>query len=250
MQMAEFDINSTLINRTPWEDRLLQTRGIIWDLDNTLYRLNEALSHSFNHAIARAVREAGIDKPLEEIVVLAEKSFAAYGYSGRVFVQEFGIDREYLHYTAHGYIDQTVIEASRHTVELFEKLPVEHMLITHGSKLWARRVLEHIGLQRWFPEERMLAYEDYNFESKAESPLSFRRALEALSLPASDVVFVEDTMRNLRVPHALGMGTVLLHHGQEPEKAEAFVDHLCNNANDLLEALYARILSANLPPVR
>lgn len=245
MQPAENNLNAI-----PWEDRLPRVRGIVWDLDNTLYRLNEALTRSFNLAIARAVIEAGVKLDLETAVAMAHKSFEDHAYSGRVFIQEYGVDREALHYKAHGLIDETVIEASLETIRFFEKLPLEHMLITHGAKSWARKVLHHLGLERWFPEERMLAYEDYNFERKSDSPRSFRTAIETLKLPASDLLFIEDTMPNLRIAHELGMGTVLLHHGQPPAKIDSFVDHACNNANEVLEALYARSLSAKIPPER
>jgi putative hydrolase of the HAD superfamily len=245
MRQADYNLNAM-----PWAERLPCVRGGVWDLDNTLYRLNEALEHSFNIAIARAVTEAGVDKPFDEVVAMAMKSFEEHGYSGRVFVQDHGVDREHLHFTAHGLIDETVIEASRETVRLFATLPLEHVLVTHGAKIWARKVLRHIGLQDWFPEERMFAYEDYNFESKAESPRAFRAALDALGLPAREIIFVEDTERNLRIPHELGFGTVLLHHGQPPAQTAPYVDFACASANELLEALYARSLSANLPPER
>ncbi len=59
--------------------------------------------------------------------------------------------------------------------------------------------------------------------------------LKNMNLEGSRTLFVEDTVRNLSIPHRLGMGTVLLHYGQKPQNFPDYVDADYNNASELLQ---------------
>lgn len=223
----------------PFLNRLKSTKGLIWDLDNTLYRLNEALFKAFHIAVARAVIEAGVEMDLDHAIDMARRSFEEYGFSGRVFVNDYGVDNAWLHDKYHRYLDEALIDINAQMVELFAAMPqVEHALITHGSGEWALRVLTHLGLAEWFRLERILAFEDYNFKRKSDDPESFNRALERMELDARDVIMLEDTGSNLAIPHAMGMGTVLIHHGREPDIVPPYVDILYDNALDFMRDLH------------
>src|ERR1051325_10964315 len=91
------------------KESLADLRGIIWDLDNTLYRVDRAMEDAFHFAVARAVIEAGVDLPFKQAADMAHQSFLKYGHSGRVFIDRYGLDAQKLHFSYHGYIDETVI---------------------------------------------------------------------------------------------------------------------------------------------
>jgi putative hydrolase of the HAD superfamily len=216
-------------------NRLENARGIVWDLDNTLYRLDDAMADAFHLAIARAVtQEGGVDLDLDEAFRMARKSFADHGYSGSIFVRSYGVDDEWLHHTFHTYVDEKVIARSLETVDLFARLGLRHALITHGSGKWARRVLAHLGLNAFFEDGGILALEDYGFQKKSESAVPFMRALDHLKLPPEQALIVEDTVRNLAIPYELDMGTVLVHYGRKPDPAPPFVDADYDNTLDFL----------------
>ena len=82
-----------------------------------------------------------------------------------------------------------------------------------------------------------LQLEDYDFESKSESRRSFEEALEKLGCAPENAVMVEDLVKNLKIPHEMGMKTVLIHHGKPPEEIPDFVDYHCNSALNVLEAV-------------
>jgi pyrimidine 5'-nucleotidase len=229
-----------------WTDRLSQARGIIWDLDNTLYRLNDALAQAFHFAVARAALEGGVKMQLEEAAKIAQKSFADFGYSGRVFVRDHGIDDVWLHHKFHHYINETVIEKSAELVDLFAQSDLRHALITHGSGHWARRVLLHLGLKDYFPDDAILALEDYGFQKKSDSPASFIRALDALKLEPEQVLFVEDTAKNLAIAYELGLTTVLLHYDSKPNPMPPYVHFDCDNAMTLLRQIAQHKNAVNL----
>lgn len=221
-----------------FKDRLQAAKGIIWDLDNTLYRMDEALTHAFNLAVARAVIEAGIDIDIEEATRIALKSFEDHGYSGRTFIQAYGVDDLWLHHTFHRYVDETLIAHNAEVAEMFDMLgDVQHALITHGAGDWAMRVLKHLGLKKWFENERILAFEDYDFQRKSESPVAFEKALERLELEPKHVIMVEDLGPNLRIPYKMGMGTALIHHGQPPPEKPYYIMTAYDNAREFLQDL-------------
>jgi putative hydrolase of the HAD superfamily len=230
--------------QSTFKNRLAGIKGIVWDLDNTLYRLDDAMTQAFHTAIGKAVIEAGVDLDLETTVALAKKSFEEFGYSGRIFVRDYGIDDEWLHHKFHGYINETLITKSMETVDMFRRTDLRHALITHGSAEWARRVLQHLGLSQYFCDDCIQGLENYRYEKKSESALSFTQALKMLELKAEETVFVEDTPHNLTIPHRMGMGTVLIHYGQPPNDLPPHIDAHYDNALELLRHV---LQQKNLP---
>lgn len=210
--------------------------GVIWDLDNTLYRFEDGFEHLCNIAAARAAMKGGAPLSEGEAIELSSLSYQQYGYSCRLFIERYGMDREQLHYDFHDLIDERLIRRSLDLIGLFEKTGLRHALVTHSSGRWARRALSHIGLAPFFPEEAIFPAEDVAFRSKAESREPFERALSLLGLAEDKVAVVEDVAANLRIPHEMGLATVLVHYGKNPDPMPGFVGFSCNNAADFLRA--------------
>lgn len=220
-----------------FETRLRGLRGMLWDLDNTLYRLDDILSDTFNVAISRAAIDAGLPLSFENAVAMARTSYEKTGYSGRYFVEQFGMDRNALHFAFHRHLNEKVISASQELQHYMDRARLSHCLITHGAHDWAVRVLQHIGLHHHFPDECIFALEDMAFEKKHESRRPFLQGLKALNLPADNVLVMEDLAENLVIPKAMGLGTVWLHHGQAPDKMPPHVDYMCANAVEFMAYL-------------
>ena len=212
-------------------------KGIIWDLDNTLYRFNDAFIHACNIASARAAVKGGAPLGEDEALSLSQQSFVETGRSGTYFIQRHGLSAEKLHHDYHGFVDEMLIHGAAEVAELFTGTPFEHAIATHANHDWARRALMRIGLADFFPDSRIIAHETAGFVSKDEGTLAFDLALAALELEPDHVIVVEDTMRNLRVPFEMGCGTVFLHHGQVPEALPEYVDVATGNAHSLLSTL-------------
>ena len=214
--------------------------GILWDLDNTLYRVNSVMEKSFfNTAVAHAVREWGLDLSLDIAIAMAHESFEKTRFSARVFVDQYNIPFQDLHFLIDKHLDHKTINACDDTRRLFQMCPVDHALITHAARRWGLTVLNHLGLSDFFPEDRVFGFETYEFQSKANSPKSFEMALAAMNKNPDQSIMVEDTVENLRVPHDMGMTTILVHHGKVPDMLPDFVDHVCTNARDVMAAVYS-----------
>jgi putative hydrolase of the HAD superfamily len=214
-------------------------KGILWDLDNTLYPSTQAVYDSFNQAIARAAIASGVDLSFEEATALASRSFEENRYSGLVFIQKYNIPFVDLHWLTDQYLDHSVVAVCAETESVFSRTTHDHALITHASSNWAINVLNRLGLKKCFPDERIFGFENYDFESKARSRRPFEMALASINLNPQDVVMVEDTVENLRVPHEMGMTTILVHHGQVPQDLPDYVDIHCQNARTVMARFYS-----------
>jgi putative hydrolase of the HAD superfamily len=227
------------------DKKFTDIKGIIWDLDNTLYRVDEAIYHAFNIAVARAVIASGVDIKLSEATKMGQDSFIKHGFSGQVFIDEYNLDHEKLHLDLHDHIDETIIKSSQRTIELFQKIALNHVLVTHGSGDWAQRVLDHLGIKKFFPDGHIFPFERYGFQKKSECGEIFKISGKYLNTNNQNIVVIEDTVENLRIPSEMGMMTVLIHHGSKASKAPDFVNYSCNNVVDILEKIISDKRSAH-----
>lgn len=217
--------------------RLQNAEGVIWDLDNTLYRFEgdfEALCHV---AAAKAAVKCGLDMSHEQALELCYQSYEEFGHSYWLFIERYKIEQRQIHFDFHSFIDEKLIRSSLDLAKLFEAAPLRHTLVTHASAEWAERALAHIGLKRFFADDMIIPAEATNFMRKSESHIPFEQALALLDLPPEKVVVVEDIAANLRIPREMGMATVLVHYGQKPNPVPDYVSLDCNNAAIFLQKL-------------
>lgn len=212
--------------------------GLLWDLDNTLYPLTPDFADYFNIKIAEVVSDMGVDLPLPEITRLADKSFRDHGYSGRVFIERFGIDRFALHHKIHEVADEKRLQRTEGLVEAMRSVTKNHTIVTHGSYIWAQKVLRHLDLTGWFPDNRIHALETFDYHRKSESRRPFEEALQSINTDPARAVMVEDMMHNLKIPHDMGMLTVLVTQGQPIGRdIPSYVDVVCEDAVALLDLI-------------
>lgn len=222
------------------EKDIAAVTGILWDLDNTLYASSDTVYDTFNNAVARAAIAWGIDIDFETARAMARQSFLETRFSALHFIERYDIPFPELHYLIDGFLDHTTVDTCRHTTDMFARVGGDHALITHAGRPWALNVLDRLGLRPWFPDERIFGFENYDFQSKAKSRRPFEMALSSINRNPGDVAMVEDTVENLRVPHEMGMTTILVHHGDTPADIPDFVDIHCDNAAELLKRLHSR----------
>lgn len=220
--------------KLPFATRLHRLKGILWDLDNTLYQESEALHDAFDHAIARAAIEHGASLTVEEAMAVAKRSFLEHGYGGRVFIDTMGIDPRKLHFSLHPLVDEKIIIVHEGLAGDIRSLSLHHVVVTHGARDWALRVLAHLGLTPLFPHDRVHTLEDFDFHKKGVSRVPFETGLASLGLQPDEAIVIEDQERNLRIPHEMGMGTVLLDYGRRDRKAADFVDLVCHDVHDFI----------------
>ena len=217
----------------------------IFDLDNTLYPHNVNLWQQVDERIRDYIADF-LKVTHEEAFRLQKDYYKRYGTSMRGMMTEHGMRSDDFLDFVH-QIDHSPLEPNPALGDTIEKLPGRKVILTNGTRRHADAVLARLGIERHFQDVfDIIAAE---LEPKP-SPQTYDRFLEALKIEAATAAMFEDLARNLAVPHALGMTTVLVvpEHSREVFREEwelegrdaPHVDHVTDNLTAFLRAISQR----------
>lgn len=215
-------------------------RGIIWDLDGTLYRYDKIFLEACDIAAARTAIDLGLKMELDEAIKMAGRSYREHGSSFRFFA-DHGIRYEDFHLPYHNAVDTTILLKNQEMKLALEALPIPMIILTNASRDWARKTLDHLEYGDIFGDGNLLALEDVAYQAKASSKKGFEKGLEILGVRGEETLMVEDLPRNLIHAKSMGMTTALVHHGALPETG---IDHVDVFFDDTLELV--RVLNEQL----
>lgn len=222
--------------------KLGQIKGIIWDLDDTLYSVTPALHDSMRRSVAKAVVEMGYPISEAEALKLAEESQKTHRLTVKMLMDKFDIDVRDLHIPFHAHMDHTVPEICSDLPDAFAlgyKWGMQHVLVTHASRDWALRMLERMDIADYFKPEHVFGLEDIDFQKKEDSDRATRTGLDVMGLTPSHTAFAEDRDYNLTIPHAMGLTSVLIDHPSQPRELPPHVDYRFDTAARFLrEAIH------------
>lgn len=216
---------------------LSHIRGIIWDLDGTLYRFDDLFIKACNVAAARAAQSLGVDITYEQAVALAVKSEAEQGYSLHGFIHEYGLSYAQLHAPFHQHIDEKLIQRNDDFIKALESVNLPHVLLTNASRDWADRALSHLGMKHLFSDDHIIPMEEVDFIPKSRGRAGFDKAVSCLSMSPKDILIVEDLPRNLHIPHHMGMTTALVTHGGVLPALDILVDLVVHDVIQIVMCL-------------
>lgn len=218
----------------------------VFDLDNTLYPRDLKLFEQVDRRIRDYVQRLLALGPKEATHVQKEY-YRRYGTTLRGLMEEHGIHPdaflEYVH-----DIDHSGIEADPRLTEAISRLPGRKFIMTNGSRRHAEKIAEKLGFTDHF--------EDIFDIVRAELlPKPNRRTYEGFiaetGVAPTESAMFEDLPRNLVVPKALGMQTILVlpggtrevfHEDWELEGHDAdHIDYLTDNLGGFLEELLTAI---------
>jgi FMN phosphatase YigB (HAD superfamily) len=213
-------------------------KTIIWDLDNTLYKYSDTQIQRWHEGVVRFMQSKGVDMELEEAMALAHKGWEDHRDSNHYFIKNYGIDSQEAHIGMFQYIDQNMIDPCVETPSRMEFMRNHHhVILTYATKEWAHRILDHTGLKEFFHPDFILGAEDYNFEDKSHSSRGIMTALDKIGGNGNEVMFVEDTLPNLKpAKEDAGVYTTYLHHNRPTNDNEMdFVDLTVQDTPELLK---------------
>ena len=217
----------------------------IFDLDNTLYPHNVNLWQQVDERIRDYIADF-LKVTHKEAFRLQKDYYKRYGTSMRGMMTEHGMRSDDFLDFVH-QIDHSPLEPNPALGDAIEKLPGRKVILTNGTRRHADAVLARLEIERHFQDVfDIIAAE---LEPKP-SPQTYDRFLEALKIEAATAAMFEDLARNLAVPHALGMTTVLVvpEHSREVFREEwelegrdaPHVDHVTDNLTAFLRAISQR----------
>jgi putative hydrolase of the HAD superfamily len=189
----------------------------VFDLDNTLYPHSSRVWPQIDQRITLYITNLfGLDGLSAQ--ALQKYFYHKYGTTLRALIDEYDIDpTDFLDF-AHD-IDHTDIELNHSLGEAIQQLPGRKLILTNGSRAHADRVATRLGVRAHFEDVFDIAASGYvpKPEQAAYDQFVAKHRID----PSRSAIF-EDSARNLVVPHALGMTTVLVLPKSEDPFREAF----------------------------
>lgn len=196
-------------------------QGIIFDLDNTLYRHGDRRFELYALATAQAALNLGLKATFRQAKRIASKSNAETGNEFTHFTSVYGLPaRELLHeYDKIAVkIFPNYVEAVEGLADKFNRLSGarQRAVLTHSSSHWMEPMIKHVGLGDVFRSDMLFPQDDprIDYRKKSESREVFEAIAREMHLPPEKIAVVEDTAKNLVIPHELGMYTVLVTWGK------------------------------------
>jgi putative hydrolase of the HAD superfamily len=177
----------------------------VFDLDNTLYPHHVNLWQQVDARI-RDYIASFLKVTDEEAFKLQKEYYKRYGTTMRGLMTEHGMKPDDFLDFVH-QIDHSPLEPNAALGVAIESLPGRKLILTNGTRRHAGAVLARLGLEGHF--EDVFDIVAAELEPKP-SPHTYDRFLAAHGVDAGKAAMFEDLARNLAVPHALGMTTVLV----------------------------------------
>jgi len=194
----------------------------VFDLDNTLYPPSVRLFDQIEVRMTDWVmRSLGVGRA--EADRLRAHYWSVHGTTLAGLMREHGIDPgPYL--TDVHEIDFSVLAPDPTLRAAIDALPGRKIVYTNGSAPYARQVIAALGLSGLF--DAIYGIEEADFHPKPDRA-AFDRVFGRDGMEPASAAMFEDDPRNLAVPHALGMRTVLV----APRPAPAA--HIHHHTDDL-----------------
>lgn len=192
----------------------------IFDLDNTLYtpevRLFAQIEKKMTEYVMRELRVTEA-----EAARLRSHYWREHGTTLAGLMIEHDIaPLPYLRYVHD--IDFSELRPDPDLAAAILALPGRKIIHTNADSLYAARVLEHRGLSIF---DAIYGVEEVDFHPKPDAR-AYKAVIAAQAFDPATAAMFEDDPRNLLVPAALGMGTVLVGTGRHgPDELAFDQDH-------------------------
>jgi putative hydrolase of the HAD superfamily len=182
-----------------------QVEAWVFDLDNTLYPHHLNLWQQVDARIRDFIADF-LKVTHAEAFRLQKDYYKRYGTSMRGLMTEHGMAPDDFLDFVH-QIDHSPLMPNPALGDALEKLPGRKLILTNGTRRHAAAVLERLDIDRHFEDVFDIAAADLH---PKPLPQVYDRFLHRHGIDATKAAMFEDLARNLEVPHALGMTTVLV----------------------------------------
>jgi len=177
----------------------------VFDLDNTLYPHHLNLWQQVDERIRNYIADF-LKVPHEEAFRLQKDYYRRYGTTMRGMMTEHGMQPDDYLEVVH-QIDHSPLTPNPELGAAIERLPGRKLILTNGTRRHAEAVMRRLEIDRHFEDVFDIAAADLD---PKPLPQVYDRFLARHGVDARKAAMFEDLSRNLEVPHALGMTTVLV----------------------------------------
>ncbi len=177
----------------------------VFDLDNTLYPHHLNLWHQVDERIRDYIMDF-LKIGREEAFRLQKDYYRRYGTTMRGLMEEHGLQPDEFLEMVH-QIDHSPLMPNPALGAAIAELPGRKLILTNGTRAHADAVMGRLEIAEHFDDIFDIRAAD--LEPKPR-PRVYERFLARHDVDPKRAVIFEDLARNLEVPHALGMITVLV----------------------------------------
>lgn len=193
------------MTNTPDPGRFAHVTDWVFDLDNTLYPHHTNLFAQIDVRMTSYVSEL-LQLPRDEARKVQKGLYLQYGTTMRGLMELHNIDPDDFLQKAHD-IDYSWLSPDPALGEAIRTLPGRKFIFTNGSRSHAENTARQLGILDQFDEIFDVIAADLVPKPAKETYDKFM-ALHRVDAP--NAAMFEDLARNLMVPKALGMTTVLI----------------------------------------
>ena len=199
-------------------------RDWVFDLDDTLYPPESGVFTAVMDRIrAYTARVTGI--PVEKAAALQREYAARYGTTLRGLMEEHGVDPKDFLADVHT-VDRSALAPDAELASALSRLPGRKFIMTSGTHAHVGETLACLAIADRFDGVFDIADADY-LPKPAEA--TYAAFVERFSIEPAAAAMFEDAPRNLVVPRALGMRTVLVTGRKAPRPAAPAADFVISD---------------------
>ena len=199
-------------------------RDWIFDLDDTLYPPESGVFKAVMHRIrAYTARVTGASG--EDAAALQRNYAARYGTTLRGLMEEHGVDPVEFLADVHA-VDRSALAPDAGLAEALSRLPGRKFILTSGTHAHVGETLARLAIADRFDGVFDIADAGY-LPKPAEA--TYAAFLDRFGVEPAAAAMFEDSPRNLAVPRALGMCTVLVVGRQAPQPMPQVSDFVTAN---------------------
>ncbi|KQS65286.1 HAD family hydrolase [Rhizobium sp. Leaf371] len=195
----------TSIDRLPTIDDFAHVTEWVFDMDNTLYPHRVDLFSQIDRNMTAFVAELLHMEPAEA-KLLQKQYYRDHGTTLKGLMVHHGIDPNDFLQKAHA-IDYNVIPPDPALGEAIKALPGRKFIFTNGTVVHAQMAARALGILDHFDDIFDIVAADY---VPKPAGATYDKFMSLNRIDTRHAAMFEDLPRNLAVPKALGMKTVLL----------------------------------------
>jgi putative hydrolase of the HAD superfamily len=184
----------------------------VFDLDNTLYPASCDLFGQIDRRMTAYVeRLTGL--PRDEAFQLQKRLYREHGTTLSGLMHHQGIDPHAFLADVHA-VEMDVLREDRRLVDAIARLPGRKLVFTNGDTPYAAAVLARLGLGGAFEKIHDIHACAYQPKPMAAAYASM---VDAFGIDPATALFADDLQRNLAPAKAIGMTTLWVDNGSEPQ---------------------------------
>ncbi len=212
-------------------------KAIIWDLDNTLYRITPEFADMLDEAMAQAlVLDLGINMDITKCKELVKESYRVYRDGGEYFYQNYNIAPKDLFKYYFNRKPVHLIEPYKNLAEKIKKIPYDQYIFTASNRVASEKILKHINLYDIF-KDKFYSVEDFGVYKKNENAVVYKQYCDRINYDPKDCIFIDDSYSNLEFAKQTGMTTVRIFYRDNSAKDKKYIDMAFKGIDECIKAL-------------